>query len=56
MKNYSEPCLQLDSDISVEETTNKVFVVGHKFILSDFKKLARAFGLKCNFFTPLFGR
>ena len=56
MKNYSEPCLQLDSDISVEEGANREFVVSHEFIIFDLKKLAYSFGLKWNFCTTRYGR
>ena len=31
LNHYNEPCPQLDSDISLENPTNRVFVVGHKF-------------------------
>ena len=49
MNNYNEPCLRLDWDTSVDEAINRVFVVGHKFILSGLKKLYHYFGLKWNF-------
>ena len=45
MNNYNEPCLRLDSDISIEEVTSRVVVVGYKFILSYLKKLAHSFDL-----------
>ena len=51
MKNYNEACLRLDYNTSVEEATNRVFVLGRKFILSDLKKLAHSFRLKWNFYT-----
>ena len=46
-----EVCLRIDSDTSVEVATKRVFVVSHKFILSDLKELAHTFGLKWNFCT-----
>ena len=51
MKNYNEAFLRLDYNHSVEEATNRVFVLGRKFILSDLKKLAHSFRLKWNFYT-----
>ena len=46
LRNSDEVCLQIDSDTSFEVVTKRVFVVGHKFILSDLKELAHSFGLK----------
>ena len=51
MSYCDEACLRLDSDISIEEATNMVFVVSRKFILSDPKKLAYSFGLRWTFRT-----
>ena len=45
----NEACLRLDSNTSVEEATNMVFIVSRKFILSDLKKSAHSFGLQWNF-------
>ena len=53
LNNYNEPWLQLHWDVSVEEATNRVFVVGREFILSDLKKLSHSFGLKLNFCTTI---
>ena len=47
--NINEVCLRIDSDISVEAATKRVFVVGHRFILSDLKKLAHSLGMRRNF-------
>ena len=44
-------CLRIDSDTSVEDVKNRVFVIDHKFILSDLKKLAHYFGMRWNFCT-----
>ena len=44
--NIDEVCLRIGSDISVEAVTNRIFIVGHRFILSDLKKLARSFGMR----------
>ena len=35
LNNCNEVCLRLDDDTSIEATANRVFVVGHKFLLSD---------------------
>ena len=51
LRNCDEICLYIDSDTSVKVATKRVFVVGHKFILSDLKVLAHSFGLKCFFCT-----
>ena len=51
LRNCDEICLHIDSDTSVEVVTKRVFVVGHKFILSNLKELAHSFGLKCFFCT-----
>lgn len=56
MNNYNEACLRLDSNICVKEATNRVFVVGHKFILPDLKKLAHSFDLKWNVCNKKYGR
>ena len=50
LRNYDEICLHIDSNTSVEVATKRVFVVGHKFMLSDLKELAHSFGLKWIFF------
>ena len=47
--NVDEVSLRIDSDISVEVVTIGVCVVGHKFILSDLKKLAHYFGIRWYF-------
>ena len=49
LRNCDEVCLRIDSDTSVEVDTNRIFVVDHKFILSDLKKLAHSFSLKWHF-------
>lgn len=46
LRNCEEVCLRIDSKASIEDTTNKVFVDVHKFLLSDLKKLAHSFGLR----------
>ena len=48
LRNCDEVCLRIDSDTTIEEATNRVFVIDHKFILSDLKKLAHSFGLRWN--------
>ena len=45
LRNCDEFCLRIDSDTFVEVATNRVFFVGHKFILSVLKKLVHSFGL-----------
>ena len=40
LSNCDAICLHIDSDTSVKVATKRVFVVGHKFILSDLKELA----------------
>ena len=35
LRSCDEVCLRTDSDASVEDDTNRVFIVGHKFILSN---------------------
>ena len=54
--NVDGVCLRISSDLSVEVAANRVCMVGHRFILSDLKKLARSFGLKLNLCTTRFGR
>ena len=49
VRNCDEICLHIDSDTSVEVATKRVFVVGHKFILSYLKELAHFFSLKWNY-------
>ena len=44
LRNYDEICLHIDSNTSVEVATKRVFVVGHKLMLSDLKELAHSFG------------
>ena len=53
LRNRDGVCLRIDPDTSIEEDTNRVFVVGHKFIFSYFKKLVHYFyfGLRWNFCT-----
>ena len=51
LRNRDGVCLRIDYDTSIEEDTNRVFVVGHKFILSDLKKLVHYFDLRWNFCT-----
>ena len=46
LSNFDEVCVRLDSDTSVEEATNRVFIVGHEIILSDLQKLTHSFGLR----------
>jgi len=55
MNNCNEACIRLDSDTSVEAATNRVFVVGHKFVFFLFKEIS-SFGLKWNFSTSRAGR
>ena len=38
-----------------EGATNRIFEVGDKFILSDFKKMCRRFGLEWNFISFIKG-
>ena len=54
--NDCKVCLRLDSDSSVEEATNKVLGVRHKFVLFDLKKLDYSFSLKLTFCTSRAGR
>ena len=49
MRNCDDICPRLESDVSIEAATKRVFVVGDKFILSDLKELTKTFGLRCNF-------
>ena len=49
--NVDGVCLRISSDLSVEVAANRVCMVGHRFILSDLKKLARSFGMRCNLCT-----
>ena len=51
LRNCDEVYLRIDSDDSVEVATNRVFVVGRKYILSDLKILPHSFGLKWNLCT-----
>ena len=51
MCNCHEIYLHIYSNTFVEVATIRVFVVGHKFILSDLKELAHPFGLKWNVYT-----
>ena len=51
LRNCYVVCLRINSDTSTEEAINRVFVVGHKFILSYLKKLIHYFGLRWNFCT-----
>ena len=44
LRNYDEICLNIDSNTSVEVATKRVFVLGHKFMLSDLKELAHSIG------------
>ena len=50
-RNCDEICLHIDSNTSLEVATKRVFIVGHKFILSHLKELAHSFGLKWNVCT-----
>ena len=56
LRNCNEVCLRTNSDTSIEEATNRVFVVGHKSILSYLKKLVLSFGLRWSFCTTRSGR
>ena len=56
LRSFDWVCLRIDSNTSIEEATNRVFVVSHKFILSDLKKLAHSFGLRRNFCTTRYDR
>ena len=56
LRNCDEVCLRIDSDTSVEVATKTVYDVGHKFILSDLKELAHAFGLQWIFCTSRSGK
>ena len=49
LRNSDDICLRIDSDTSVEVATERVFVVGHIYILDDLKQLAKYFGLACQF-------
>ena len=40
IRNCNDVCLRIDSDTSLEGATDRVFIVGCKFTLSDLKKLA----------------
>ena len=55
-RNCDEICLRIDSDTSVEVVTKIVFIVGHKYILSDLKELVSAFSLKWNVCTSRPGK
>ena len=56
LSNCDEVCLRLDYDTSVEDATNRVFIVSHECILSDLMKLAHSFSLRWNFCTVRSGR
>ena len=56
LSNYDEVCVRLYSDTSVEEATNRVFVVDRKFMLSTLKRLAHYFGLRWNFSATRYDR
>ena len=56
LRNSDEVCLQIDSDTSFEVVTKRVFVVGHKFILSGLKELDHSFSLKWNFYISRSGK
>ena len=45
LRNSDDICLRIDSDTSVEVATERVFVVGHIYILDDLRQLAKSFGL-----------
>ena len=55
LRNCYEVCLRIDYDTFVEVATNRVFVVGHKFVISDLKSLVHSFGLKWNVCTSRSG-
>ena len=43
--NSDDICLRIDSGTSVEVATERVFVVGHIYILDDLRQLVKCFGL-----------
>ena len=45
LRSSNNICLQIDSDTTVEVTTERVFVVGYIYILDDLRQLAKSFGL-----------
>ena len=51
LRNSDDVCLLIDSDTSVEVATERVFVVGHKYVLEDLKELVKYFGLAWKFCT-----
>ena len=55
LRDYADICPRLESDVSIEAATKRVFVVGDRYILSHLKKLAKSFGLKWNFITQRTG-
>ena len=46
LNNCNESCLRLDSDNSVENATNRVFIVWHEFLSSNWKQLVHSSSLK----------
>ena len=49
LRNCEEVCPRIDSKASIEDTTNKVFVDVHKFLLSDLKKISSFFWFEVEF-------
>ena len=45
LRNSDDICLRIDSNTSVEVATERVFIVGHIYILDDLRQLAKSFGL-----------
>ena len=56
LRSSNDICLRIDSDTTVEVATERVFVVGHVYILDDLRQLAKSFGLAWQFCTARSGR
>ena len=56
LRNSDDICLRIDSDTSVEVATERVFAVGHIYILDDLRQLAKSFGLAWQYCTARFGK
>ena len=51
LRSSKDICLRIDSDITVEVATVRVFVVGRVYVLDDFRQLVIYFGLAWQFCT-----
>ena len=51
LRSSNDMCLRIDSDITVEVATVRVFVVGRVYVLDDLRQLVISFGLAWQFCT-----